>query len=67
MIGGTPGAPMPRYLELLRPALAALFKPFKSLYIESDDIGRAMINATTQGLRRRIFENPEMRDLARLT
>jgi uncharacterized protein YbjT (DUF2867 family) len=64
MIGGTPGAPMPRYLELLRPALAALFKPFKSLYIESDDIGRAMITATAQGLRRRIFENPEMRDLA---
>ena len=64
MIGGTPGAPMPWYLELLRPVLAALFRPIKSAYIESEDIGRAMLNATARGLRRRIFENPEMRDLA---
>ena len=64
MIGGTPGAPPPFYLEILRPVLTFLFKPFKSMYIESDDIGRAMLEATSQGLRRRIFENPEMRDLA---
>ena len=30
----------------------------------SVDIGRAMLEATTQGLRRRIFENAEIRDLA---
>ena len=65
MIGGTPGAPPPLYLEILRPVLTFLFKPFKSMYIESDDIGRAMLEATTQKLRKRIFENPEMRDLAR--
>ena len=65
MIGGTPGAPPPFYLEVLRPVLTFLFRPFKSMYIESDDIGRAMLEATRQGLRRRIFENPEMRDLAR--
>jgi hypothetical protein len=35
------------------------------MYIESEDIGRAMLEATRQGLRRRIFENPEMRDLAK--
>jgi uncharacterized protein YbjT (DUF2867 family) len=64
MIGGTPGATPPLYLEVLRPVLTFLFKPFKSMYIESDDIGRAMLEATRQGLRRRIFENPEMRDLA---
>jgi len=67
MIGGTPGAPMPRYMEVLRPLLTAMFKPFKSMYIESDDIGRAMITATKHGLRHRIFENPEMRDLAAAT
>ena len=65
MIGGTPGAPPPFYLEVLRPVLTFLFRPFKSMYIESDDIGRAMLEATRQGLRRRIFENPEMRDLAK--
>jgi uncharacterized protein YbjT (DUF2867 family) len=65
MIGGTPGAPPPIYLEILRPVLTFLFKPFKSMYIESDDIGRAMLQATREGLRRRIFENPEMRELAR--
>ena len=65
MIGGTPGAPMPVYLEILRPVLTFLFRPFKSMYIESDDIGRALLEATRQGLRRRIFENPEMRDLAK--
>ena len=65
MIGGTPGAPPPFYLEVLRPVLTFLFRPFKSMYIESEDIGRAMLEATRQGLRRRIFENPEMRDLAK--
>ena len=64
MIGGTPGARPPFYLVILRPVLTLLFKPIKSVYIENVDIGRAMLEATRQGLRRRIFENPEMRDLA---
>lgn len=64
MIGGTPGARPPLYLVILRPVLTLLFKPIKSAYIENVDIGRAMLEATRQGLRRRIFENPEMRDLA---
>jgi len=66
MIGGTPGVPPPIYLEILRPVLKFLLKPFKSMYIESDDIGRAMLAATREGLRRRILENPEMRLLARV-
>jgi uncharacterized protein YbjT (DUF2867 family) len=66
MIGGVPGAgtKQPLYLTILRPFATLLLKPVKSAYIESEDIGRAMINATKQRLRSRIFENPEMRDLA---
>lgn len=64
MVGGPSSASQPLYLTVLRPVMTLLFKPIKRAYIESDDIGRAMILATKQGLRRRIFENPEMRDLA---
>lgn len=64
MVGGPPSATQPLYLTILRPFATFLFKPIKRAYIESDDIGRAMLNATKQGLRRRVFENPEMRDLA---
>lgn len=63
MVGGKPGANPPLYLTLLRP-IGTLLKPFKSAYIESEDIGRAMLKATREKLRRRIFENPEMRALA---
>lgn len=64
MIDGTPVAPMPAYLELLRPVLRALFKPFRSMYVVNEDIGRAMLQATRQELRSRICENAEIRDLA---
>ena len=64
MIDGTPVAPMPKVAELMRPMLRAVLKPFRSMYIVSDDIGRAMLQATEKNLRRRIFENGEIRDLA---
>lgn len=64
MVGGPSSATQPLYLRILRPVMTLLFKPIKRAYIESDDIGRAMLKATTQGLRRRTFENPEMRELA---
>ena len=64
MIGGTPAAPQAAFFELFRGVLATVFKRFKSLYIEPEDIGRAMLQSTHTGLRNRIFENPEMRDLA---
>ena len=50
--------------KALRPLLRAVFKPFRGMYIVNVDIGRAMLEASTQGLRRRIFENAEIRDLA---
>jgi uncharacterized protein YbjT (DUF2867 family) len=64
MIDGTPVAPMPKLAELMRPMLRAVLKPFRSMYIVSDDIGRAMLQATEKNLHRRIFENGEIRDLA---
>jgi uncharacterized protein YbjT (DUF2867 family) len=64
MIDGTPAAPMPKLAEMMRPMLRAVFSRFRSMYIVSDDIGRAMLHATGQQLRGRIFENAEIRDLA---
>lgn len=64
MIDGTPVAPMPKLAEMMRPVLRAVFSRFRSMYIVSDDIGRAMLNATDKKLRGRIFENGEIRDLA---
>lgn len=64
MIGGTPGANTAMWLRVARPILTPLFKPFKRLYVESSDIGRAMLHATRLKTGPRIFENPEIRDLA---
>jgi len=64
MIDGEPSSSQPRLTRVLRPLLRAIFKPFRSMYIENVDIGRGMLEAATQGLRRRIFENAEIRDLA---
>ena len=64
MIDGEPSSSQPALTRALRPVLRAIFKPFRSLYIMNIDIGRGMLEATTQGLRRRIFENAEIRDLA---
>ena len=63
MIGGTPLSP-PLILKLLRPLLTLLLRPIRSAYVQSDDIGRAMLRATEQGIRNRIIENAAIRDLA---
>jgi len=41
-----------------------VLKPFRSLYVAGEDIGRAMLEATRENLRRRVIENPEIRELA---
>jgi len=64
MIDGEPSSAQPALTRALRPLLRAIFKPFRNLYILNIDIGRGMLEATRQGLRRRIFENAEIRDLA---
>jgi len=41
-----------------------LFRPFRSLYVSGDDIGRAMLQAMQDDVRGRIIENAELRDMA---
>jgi uncharacterized protein YbjT (DUF2867 family) len=53
----------PRLYRILRPALR-LLKPLSSLYVEGQDLGRAMLRATSENIRGRIIENAEIRDLA---
>lgn len=49
-----------RYLR----ALYVLLRPFRSMYVKAEDIGRAMLQAAEDGVRARVFENAEIRDLA---
>jgi uncharacterized protein YbjT (DUF2867 family) len=53
----------PRLYRAMRP-IARLFRGFRSLYIASDDIGRAMIEATLAGIRSGVYENADIRRLA---
>ena len=46
---------------------AVLLRPFRSLYVTGDDIGRAMLQATRERLRGRIVENAEIRAIAART
>ena len=64
MIDGTATSPLPAIMVVLRPLLRAVFKPFRSLYVVNEDIGRAMLQATRQHVANRIIENAELRDLA---
>ena len=53
----------PRIYQAIRP-LFRLFKGFRGFYVAGEDIGRAMLQATAEGIRGRIIENAEIRDLA---
>ena len=53
----------PRLYRALRP-LFRLLKPFRSLYVNGQELGRAMILATAENIRGRVMENAEIRDLA---
>ena len=64
MIDGKGPSSQAAIVDALRPVLRAVFKPFRSMYIENFDIGRAMLEATRQKMRGRILENAEIRDLA---
>ncbi len=52
----------PRLYRILRPALR-LLKPWRSLYVNGQDLGYAMLKATAQNFRGRIIENTEIREL----
>jgi uncharacterized protein YbjT (DUF2867 family) len=62
-IDGVPSRSEPRLFKILRPLLRVL-SPIRSLYVKGEDIGRAMLLATAEGVRGRILENSEIRDLA---
>ncbi|HEX4497736.1 MAG TPA: epimerase [Thermoanaerobaculia bacterium] len=63
-IDGDPPAGLPWYYAMARGPLFVLLRPFRGLYVQSEDIGRAMLLATREGMRGRILENREIRDLA---
>ena len=64
MIDGDVPSSQSVVVEAMRPVLRAIFKPFRSMYIENVDIGRAMLQATREDVRSRIVENAEIRDFA---
>lgn len=60
----TPPSPnLPRVFAMFYPVLR-LLKPFPKLYVDGQDLGRAMLEATREGLRKKIIENPEIREIA---
>lgn len=62
-IDAKPSPSMPKYYAVFFP-LGRLAKPFPTLYVHGHDLARAMLQATRENLRRRIFENPEIRQIA---
>ncbi len=63
-IDGVPSASEPVLYKAFRPVARVVLKPFRSLYVTAEDIGLAMILASVQGIRGRVIENAEIRDLA---
>jgi hypothetical protein len=64
MIDGVPSRSEPAGYKLFRPIGRLLLRPFHNLYVTGDDIGRAMIEATLQGIRGRTIANADIRRLA---
>lgn len=62
-IDGEPSQSAPRLYQAMRPVFRVL-RPFRGIYVDGRDIGRAMLRATREGVRRRIFENREIRAMA---
>ena len=62
-IDGGAAATGPRLYRALRPAFR-LLRGFRSLYVTSEDIGRAMLQATVNGMREGVIENAQIRALA---
>jgi len=62
-IDGGAAATGPRLYRALRPAFR-LLRGIRSLYVTGEDIGRAMLRATEEGIRAGIIENAQIRDMA---
>ncbi|TAM44121.1 MAG: epimerase [Acidobacteria bacterium] len=63
VIDGEPSASAPRPYQALRP-LFRLLRPFRSLYVTGEDLGRAMLQATAERMRGCIVENAQIRAMA---
>ena len=63
-IDAEPSSTLPKAYALFYPIGRLLLKPFPSLYVHGHDLGRAMLQATLEGLRGRIIENHEIRQIA---
>ena len=63
-IDGETSSSSPQLYQWIRP-LARVLAPFQGLYVAGADIGRAMLQATSDGIRSRIIENREIRAIAR--
>src|SRR5262245_21300299 len=61
-----PSESEPRLYGALKPAFR-LLKPFRHWYVHGDDLGRAMLQATIDGVRARVIENSEIRQIAART
>ena len=53
----------PRLYQAIRPVFR-LLRGFRGLYVKGEDIGHAMLQATADGMRGRIVENAEIREIA---
>jgi len=62
-IDAKPSPTLPKLYAMFYP-VGRLLKPFPSMYIHGHDLGRAMLQATIENLRARIFENTEIRQIA---
>jgi uncharacterized protein YbjT (DUF2867 family) len=62
-IDAKPSTSLPRMYALFFP-LGRLFKTFPRFYVHGHDLARAMLQATVEGVRGKVFENPEIREIA---
>jgi uncharacterized protein YbjT (DUF2867 family) len=62
-IDAPPSPSLPKIYRTVFPLLRVL-KPFPSLYVSGKDLGNAMIQATTEHMRKCIIENKEIRQIA---
>ena len=58
-----PSESEPRLFAALKPVFR-LLKPFPNWYVAGEDLGRAMLQTTVEGLRGRLIENAEIRAIA---
>jgi len=62
-IDAKPSPSLPKIFAAFYP-FGRLFKGFPTLYVQGRDLGRAMLQATVEQQKRRIIENPEIREIA---